>query len=79
MVLAKGEGERQTRMTVKLFLILSAGFVASFVAAMCVGAFLRTRLQATGSTGGYFEPEAAGIVILMTLCYTLVHRHSRHP
>ena len=65
-------------MTMKLFLILSLGFVASFVAAMGMGCFLRMSLGLTSSSGTFFEPEAAGIVALMTACYILVHRYSRH-
>ncbi len=62
----------------KLFLVLCVGFVASFVAAMCMGFFFRMTLQLTSSSGNFFEPEVAGIVTLMTACYILVHRYSRH-
>lgn len=79
LVLAMGEGERRTRMSVKLFLVLTMGFVASFVAAMCLGAFLRTALQMSRGPGTYFEPEAAGMVAMMTACYILAYRHFRHP
>lgn len=65
-------------MTTKLFQILCGGFVASLVVAMCMGFYLRSAIQLTNSSGTYFEPEVAGIVTLMTLCYVLVHRHSRH-
>ena len=63
-------------MTMKLFPVLCVGFVASFVVAMCLGGLLRIMLQSTRSSGTYFEPEVAGIVTLMTLCYVLVHRRS---
>ena len=63
-------------MTTKLFPVLCAGFVASFVVAMCLGGLLRIVYQSTRNSGAYFEPEVAGIVALMTLCYVLVHRHS---
>ncbi len=66
-------------MTVKLFLVLTMGFVASFLAAMGLGAFLRTTLEMSGGPGDYFEPEAAGMVALMTACYILAHRHLRRP
>lgn len=66
-------------MTVKLFLVLTMGFVASFVAAMGLGAFLRTSLQMSRGPGHYFEPEVAGMVILMTACYILVYRYFRYP
>ena len=65
-------------MTMKLFPILCGGFVASFVVAMCMGFLLRNALQLTSRSSAYFEPEVAGIVTLMTLCYVLVHRHSSH-
>lgn len=63
-------------MTMKLFPVLCVGFVASFVVAMCMGFFLRSTLQLTGNSGNFFEPEVAGIVTLMTVCYVLVHRRS---
>ena len=66
-------------MTVKLFLVLTMGFVASFVAAMGLGAFLRATLQMSRAPGHYFEPEAAGMVILMTACYILAYRYFRSP
>ena len=66
-------------MTVKLFLVLTMGFVASFVAAMGLGAFLRTALQMSRGSGTYFQPEVAGMVILMTACYILAYRYFRSP
>ena len=61
-------------MTMRLFPILCAGFVASFIVAMGLGGALRLVHQSSRSTGTYFEPEVAGIVTLMTVCYVLVHR-----
>jgi len=63
-------------MTMKQFPVLCMGFVASFVVAMCLGGFLRAMLQSTRNAGAFFEPEAAGIVALMTVCYVLVHRYA---
>lgn len=66
-------------MTAKLFLVLTMGFLASFLAAMSLGAFLRTALRMSQGSSAYFEPEAAGMVALMTACYVLAVRHLRRP
>ncbi|MDX1421637.1 MAG: hypothetical protein R3322_00780 [Kiloniellales bacterium] len=58
----------------KLFMALSIGFFASFVLMMCVGLWLRTAISLPRNAGTFFEPEFAGIVTLMTICYVLVHR-----
>ena len=68
--------ERRQRVTMKLFPVLCVGFVASFFVAMGLGGALRIALQSSRSADAYFEPEVAGIVTLMTVCYVLVHRYA---
>ena len=63
-------------MTSKHFSILCGGFVLSFLVAMGVGQALRIALQSAARANDYFQPEVAGTVSLMTLCYVLVHRYA---